>query len=307
MQPGAEVGILHAMHPVHVFQILNHYTSRQDLDPGFDVLDNSANERPDWYEYWPIRNFLHNAALDEHAFYGFLSPKFRLKTNLASADVHRFLRESDPATEVALFSPSIHNSAYFLNVFEHGDAEHPGLLDTAQRLFERLGYRQDLRELVSDSRNTVHSNYFIAKPRFWRAWLAFNERLFAIAEDASDPLGRELSTPTRYRGRRDVHLKIFIMERVATWLLLEDPSFRVRVRDPFVAQSRLYKLPTALVCDALKIAYATQGRRQYKDVFLLVSAMRKFLNMQIRLGGPLGGSQVRRCLEALRAPWSGPR
>ena len=69
--------------PCISYQILNHYTSRQDLDPGFDVLDNSTNERPDWYEYWPIRKFLLNGPLDEDAFYGFLSPKFRLKTNLA--------------------------------------------------------------------------------------------------------------------------------------------------------------------------------------------------------------------------------
>jgi hypothetical protein len=50
--------MLRGMHPVHILQILNHYTSRQELDPGFDVLDNSANERPDWYEYFPIRKFL---------------------------------------------------------------------------------------------------------------------------------------------------------------------------------------------------------------------------------------------------------
>src|SRR5450631_3293085 len=43
---------------LHLFQILNHYTPRGDLDPGFEVLDNSSNERPDWYEYWPIRRFL---------------------------------------------------------------------------------------------------------------------------------------------------------------------------------------------------------------------------------------------------------
>ena len=81
-----------------------------------------------------------------------------------------------------------------------------------------------LDELVSDSRNTVHSNYFIAKPRFWRAWLAINEQLFAIAETTDDPLGEELRAPTSYRGRANVQMKIFVMERVATWILLRDRS-----------------------------------------------------------------------------------
>src|ERR1700722_4511655 len=126
------------MHAVHTYQILNHYTSRQDLDPGFDVLDNSSNERPDWYEDWPIRKFLQNQSLDEKAFYGFLSPKLKLKTNLSAADVVEYIRGSGEATDVVLSSPSIHNSAFYLNVFEHGNAEHPGLLRVAQDFFARL-------------------------------------------------------------------------------------------------------------------------------------------------------------------------
>ena len=303
MRRASEAGILRKMQAMHIYQILNHYTSRQELDPGFEVLDNSANERPDWFEYWPIRRFLLDEALDEDAFYGFLSPKFKLKSSLSSEVVREFILAADAAVDVVLLSPSIHNSAYYLNVFEHGDAEHPGLKNVAKRLFERPELPGDLDSLVSDSRNTVHSNYFIAKPRFWRAWLAINEKMFAIAETPSDALGEALRTPTSYRGGSNVQLKIFIMERVATWLLTCDRSFAARVRDPFVARSRIYKLPLAIVCDALKIAYATQGRAQYKEVFLLVRGLRKFLNLQIRLAGALGLRRVRPCLRNLKSYW----
>jgi hypothetical protein len=303
MRRASEAGILCAMHGMHVYQILNHYTSRQDLDPGFEVLDNSANERPDWFEYWPIRKFLLSETLDEDSFYGFLSPKFKLKTSLTFEAVREFVQACDAGAEVILLSPSIHNSAYYLNVFEHGDAEHPGLKKIARGLLERLGFNPDLDSAVSDSRNTVHSNYFIAKPRFWRAWLAINEKMFAIAESPSDALGEALRTPTSYRGTSHVQMKIFIMERMATWLLTTDRSFQARVRDPFLAGSRLYKLPVAVVCDALKIAYATQGRAQYKDVFLMVQGLRKFLNLQIRLGGALKLRSVEPTLRILKSFW----
>lgn len=291
------------MHAVHTYQILNHYTSRQELDPGFGVLDNSSNERPDWYEYWPIRKFLLNEALDENAFFGFLSPKFKLKTNLSAAEVGDFIQGAQAATDVVLFSPSIHNSAFYWNVFEHGNAEHPGLLRIANAFFARLGVTQPLEELVSDSTNTVHSNYFIAKPRFWRAWLKITEQLYAIAEDPDDPLGAELRTPTQYRGRREVQMKIFLMERIATWILASDRSFTARARDPFVARSRIYKLPLAIVCDALKIAYATQGRRQYKDVFLLLRRFAKRWTLQIRMSGALPRGGARPYLEILKSYW----
>lgn len=288
---------------MHIYQILTHYISRQELDPGFGVLDNSANERPDWFEYWPIRKFLLEESLDEHAFYGFLSPKFQLKTNLSSAGVREFLLAADAATEVILFSPSIHNNAYYLNVFEHGEAEHPGLMKVAEALLERLDLPHDLASLVSDSRNTVLSNYFVAKPRFWRAWLAINEKIFAIAEAPDDALGQALRAPTTYRGASHVQMKIFIMERMATWLLTCDRSFVVQVRDPFAARSRIYKLPLAIMCDALKIAYATQGRAQYKHVFLWVRGLQKYLNFQIRLGAALGLGRVGPCLRELKSYW----
>jgi hypothetical protein len=293
------------MRSLHIFQILNHYTSPQDLDPGFAVLDNSANERPDWFEYWPIRKFLLNEKLDENAFYGFLSPKFKHKTNLSAASVRDVILATDAATEVVLFSPSIHNSAYFLSVFEHGEAEHPGLAGVAMRFLRRIDRPLDLDGFVSDSRNTVHSNYFVAKPRFWRAWLAVNEEMFAIAEKPDDELGKELRAPTSYRGRSDVQMKIFVMERIATWILVTDSSFVARVRDPFAARSRFYKLPLAIVCDALKIAYVTQGRGQYKDVFLLVRNLRKLLNLQVRIGGRVGWRRVRPTLRTLQSYWRG--
>lgn len=291
------------MHAVHTYQILNHYTSRQDLDPGFDVLDNSTNERPDWYEYWPIRKFLLNESLDEDAFYGFVSPKFRLKTNLSAADVVDFINGCDAATDVALFSPSIHNSAFYLNVFEHGNAEHPGLMRVAEEFFARIRQPRPLESLVSDSRNTVHSNYFIAKPRFWRAWLKITEQLFAIAETAQDPLGIQLRAATQYRGRRDVQMKIFLMERVASWILITDAGFKARARDPFVSRSRIYKLPLAIICDALKIAYSTQGRRQYLDVFLMLRRFAKFWTFQVRTSGALAVGGARPYLRTLRSYW----
>jgi hypothetical protein len=291
------------MQAMHIYQILTPLISPRDLDAGFEVLDNCGNERPDWFEYWPIRRFLLNERLDENAFYGFLSPKFKLKTGLEAAAARQLIAAADPATDVILLSPSIHNSAYYLNVFEHGDAEHPGLKTIAARLFERLGLPHDLDSLVSDSRYTVLSNYFAAKPRFWREWLAVNEKIFAIAEAPDDALGAQLRAPTTYRGGFGAQMKVFIVERMATWLLSVDRSFTVQVRDPFAARSRIYKLPVAIVCDALKIAYATQGRAQYKDVFMMVRGLRRFLNLQVRLGGALKCRRVAPCLRILKSYW----
>jgi hypothetical protein len=289
------------MQAVHIHQI--YYSPDQELDPGFSALDNTANPRPDWFEYWPMRNFLLRETLDEHAFYGFLSPRFKQKTNLGAVAVNQFIARCGSNTDVVLLSPSIHNSAFFLNVFEHGESEHPGLMDVARKFLVRADQPKSIDGSVSDSRNTVHSNFFLAKPRFWRAWLTLTEQLFQIAEDPGDPLGGELRKPTTYRGSESVQMKIFLMERIATWILMNDASFAVCARDPFAARSRIYKLPVAVICDALKIAYSTQGRSQYKDVFHLVSKIRRRWTRQIRIGSALRVGGFRPLLRQLKSYW----
>ena len=40
---------------IYAYQIYYSEQTRDALDPGFLPLDNLANPRPDWREYWPIR------------------------------------------------------------------------------------------------------------------------------------------------------------------------------------------------------------------------------------------------------------
>lgn len=288
---------------IFVYQIL--YTKKEDLDPACLVLDNSANERPDWYEYWPICKFLLNEPLDDDAYYSFLSPRFKEKTNLRVAAALDFVNAQDAAADIVLLSPSLHLTAYYWNVFKYGEACHPGLLKLAMEFFERIGQPTDLEDLVTYSQNEVYSNYFFAKPRFWRAWLSITEQLIAIAESPEDSLGKRLRQPTSYRGHHDAQLKIFIMERIPTWLLARDRTFVARVRDPFVARSRLYKLPGAIVCDALKVAYVANGRQErYRDLFMLISKLGKPISGLVRLGNFLGFRNVRRYIERLGAYWT---
>jgi hypothetical protein len=290
------------MPEILIYQI--HYSSGDVCDPGFRVLDNSSNERPDWFEYWPIRRFLLNEPLQEDAFYGFLSPRFKEKTNLSSAAVFDFLKNHSTA-DVVLMTPSLHLTAYYWNVFQYGEFCHPGLLNLATQFFRRIGHPTNLTDLVTHSRNEVYSNYIFAKPRFWRAWLDITEQLITIAETPADPLGVELRKMTTYRGGNNVQMKIFILERIPTWMLTRDSTFAVVARDPFVVRSRLYKVPGAVVCDALKIAYAINGREpQYRDMFNLVSKMAKVFALQIRFGNLIGFRAIRSCISTLSSYWT---
>src|SRR5450830_1913998 len=92
-------------HGINIFQIFYSEKTKSENDHGFKGLDNLANPRPDWREYWSIRDYLINNTLNEDEYYGFFSPKFKGKTNLDAADVHEFIKHHAEEAEIFLFSP----------------------------------------------------------------------------------------------------------------------------------------------------------------------------------------------------------
>lgn len=263
----------------HVFQIYYDAATRAALDPDFEPLDNSASERPDWYEYWPMRRFFRQHALEASSCYGFLSPLFFSKTRLRGRQVRDFLAQA-PEADVVTFSPHPCHGAIFYNVFEQGNNCFPGFLEAATRFLRELDPALALERVINDSRTTVYSNYFVAKPAFWAGWNAVFNRLYEHAETPSSPLYESLNREVVYAKNDGVakpaQMKIFVMERVASLLLASGkfvirnyPPFAMPVSAPFVGH-----VPELVALDALKTAFA-----QSRDPRLL----REFLERRDRL------------------------
>jgi hypothetical protein len=245
---------------VHLFQIYYDAATRAALDPGFEPLDNSANERPDWYEYWPMRRYFEGRTLDPEAFYGFVSPLFFSKTRLKGRQVRDFVAQHAEA-DVVTFSPHPCHGAVFYNVFEQGANCFPGFLEVAVRFLREVEPGLSLERLVNDSRNTVYSNYFAAKPAFWDAWNAVFRRLFEHAESPASALHEPLNRAVRYvkddGDAKPTQMKIHVMERVAS-LLLATRGFAVRNYPPFdmpVSAAFAGHVPELMALDRLKIEY----------------------------------------------------
>ena len=153
---------------VHLFQIAYSQETLGRVEEGFQLLDNLTNERPDWFEYWPVRNFLLGQKMVEESFYGFFSTRFRLKTGLSAALVHQFVRQHADKADVVIFSPQPDMGAFFFNVFEQAEVFDPGMIATYEAALRSAGVSMSIKNLVMDSRQIVFSNYFVARPAFWR-------------------------------------------------------------------------------------------------------------------------------------------
>src|SRR6266566_3696416 len=219
----------------HIYQIFYNEQTRGQLDPGFTPLDNLSNQRPDWREYWPIRQFLFSRTMVEDDYYGFLSPKFKEKTKLSSEQVKEFIDRSGNDADVVIFSPFSDLSGLFLNVFEQGDFFRPGLLKATQDFVNLIGLDISIENMITDSRNTVFCNYFVAKPRFWTIWLEVSEKLFRIAETASGNCDLTNRLNSVFKRKKElVQLKVLILERVASLILATTKKFSTKAYSPFM-------------------------------------------------------------------------
>lgn len=260
-----------AMRPLHLFHIAYNAETTQNLPAGHRLLDNVNSARNDWREYWPIRNFLLSEPLDEEAYYGFLSPRFRDKVGLDHAAIRTVVDAAQDA-DVITFSPQPDMGAFFLNIFEQEELFQPGFTAASEAFLAEIGLPLSLGGLVMDSRQIVFSNYILARPAFWRAWLEINERLFAICEGAPSPLQSALTSDTNYPGA--VQRKVFLMERVASLILTLQAQWRVHAYNTFNcawSASRLNQFRhEAVLSDALKIAMREQGYPQYREAFSML-------------------------------------
>lgn len=252
-----------------IHQIFYSEETRQQLDPGFIALDNRG-QRPDWREYWPIRWYLQNHALDENTLYGFFSPRFGKKTMLDSAAVHQFIATVSRDVDVIGFSPFFDQSALFLNTFTQAAANHANIWQVLEHAVAFVAPGIDPHAAVMDSRHIIFCNYFVATAAFWRRWLAVNEMLFAVAEAGTSALAHLLNSNVPY-DHGFVPAKVFVQERVVSLLLLGERHWRVKHFDPL----RLPMSPSIagpyttdlLVLDALKTAAIEHGNPNYLKIF----------------------------------------
>lgn len=254
---------------VEVFQICYSPETLQSVPAGFSILNNLENPRPDWREFWPIRQYLLSHVLEDDVFYGFFSPRFSYKTQLTMEIIQNHVHAYGQENDVLIFSPFWDLSAFFANPFLQGDFFHPGLLQASQAFSDAAGLNLSLADLVMHSENTVFCNYFIARKKFWLSWLELAEKLHEYGSNEEAGLYGILNSGTIY-GKIMLPQKIFVQERMISMLLVNS-GFRSRSWDMFSLPSSVTPLNKflneAIEANALKFAHDAMKLSRYQDAY----------------------------------------
>jgi hypothetical protein len=209
---------------IKIFQIYFKPELKTHCDPAFTPLDNTANPRPELREWdvWDREyNNIVNQGLD---YWGFVSWKFKEKTNLSGQQVMDWIA-ANPGYDVYLLNPCILNEACFTNSWEQGDYYHPNISAIGNTFLKKIGYGDiDVKGMVLDRDRTVFANYIVGSRAFWDKFMTFTHKLFSEAE--KDPefkhqvFGEGLSN---YAHDKSLPNFTFLIERlIPTYLELEN-------------------------------------------------------------------------------------
>lgn len=119
----------------------------------------------------------------------------------------------------------------YLNVFEHGNRCHPGMVEMLDMFMRLINVAVDYPDLVMDLRTSIFCNYLVAQPVFWEKWFTVTERMFQICEFETGELSDCIKGLTDYRQKTPVDMKVFIAERIAWLILALDPTLSVAAYD----------------------------------------------------------------------------
>jgi len=227
------------------------------LPSGFKLLNNIDNIRPDWYEYWPIRNFLLNKRLEEGKYYGFFSPKFKKKTGIDPLDLRSTICNIKGKPDVIFICPQPEVGAIFKNLYYGSDFTDRGALKTASEIFRKSKLKINLESMIQDSRSIIFSNYFLANSRFWKEWLDICETIYinSESEQHDNDLYLQLNKKTNYGP--STQRKVFMIEGVASTILQTKKynSYGISITSDAAKGNFNTGDMQHIICDSLKIAY----------------------------------------------------
>lgn len=194
-----------------IFQIYFKLEDKFKCDPAFTPYDNTANPCPnlqEWYIWDTFYQGMTTGVLSELDLWGFVSWRFKEKTNLEGQHVIEWIN-NNPGYDVYLINPAIINEAVFANGWEQGEYYHPGISATANKFLSNAGYSNyNVNEVLLDRTHMGFATYFVATRKFWDEYMLFSNLLFTQA-DQNTEIKQEIFGEGLSKYSRDASLPMF--------------------------------------------------------------------------------------------------
>ncbi|MGO9119988.1 MAG: hypothetical protein ACLQPD_20540 [Desulfomonilaceae bacterium] len=198
----------------------------KELDPAFTPNDWSHNPLPDYREIGVFLHFYESGRYREAEYVGVVSRKFCQKAKISGQEFIQFI-EANPGFDVYFINPSPQYAYYSFNVWEQGEASHPGIIELAQKLIDATGYSISIPGMGRNDHDTLaYCNYWVGNSKFWNTYMGFVTPLVETIEQRMAPEERAryfAATDYVKHPVKEAPMFPFIFERMfSTFLLVNE-------------------------------------------------------------------------------------
>jgi len=179
-------------------------------------------------EYNPIIDIIDNKINDFNGYVGVFSWKFSQKTGVSKRILEKVLKSVENDVDVIGLSPQYFNNNY-LKISEE---KHPGFIEILNLICN------DLNLKVSEPKNIVYSNFFIAKKQFYKDFinniikpaieLMETKYKDIVWKDANYQWGLNKEELKKYTGLDYYPFHVFILERLLSIYLENNKQFKFK-------------------------------------------------------------------------------
>jgi hypothetical protein len=207
---------------VAIHQIYFDPAQEASLEPAFTPLPNLDNPYPERREFYLFERFYRNQGHRQADLSGLVSHKFRQKTQVTGEAFIAWI-EANPGYDAYFINPFPQTVYWFFNVWEQGEKSHRGIMALAQDVFDALGYPIRLKAFPrTDAQTTAFSNFWVATPAFWDAFMAFALPVYDYMLDERHAARYFEST---YHDS-EAEIFPFIIERLFTTFIVTHPEYK---------------------------------------------------------------------------------
>ncbi|HRG77338.1 MAG TPA: hypothetical protein PLX69_22455 [Leptospiraceae bacterium] len=191
----------------------------------FPYFNTSDFESDLFLEYSVILKSYLDGFYKEGDLAGVLSWRFFEKARKTESEFFEFIRKN-PGYDVYFINPFMEQVTMYESVWKQGGTNHPGLLEIADSIFQKLGYGFKASDVKNTSADTLYCNYWIGSPAFWEKYIAFTKPIHDyILENKNDT-----EIVDKLKSNAPYHYPVsyipFLMERLFSTLLWRDPSIK---------------------------------------------------------------------------------
>jgi hypothetical protein len=163
-----------------------------------------------------------NGHIDNEGLTGFLSWRFKDKTNISVPDFKYWIN-ANPGYDVYFINPFPELAIINTSVWHQGEGCHPGLIALAHELLNRIGYSIDLNTMVNDKSTMLFCNYWVGNIAFWDKYMEFLLPIYSLFAEQTDFTKRYFADAGYHTG---AGFLTFILERLFSTFITNNTDIK---------------------------------------------------------------------------------